>query len=221
MITEDDKETLDYLEEVFVGEGYSVLKLLDAKNFLEKVDDFMPDVVLLDLHLPGGITGVDLIKKLRSHSKSRFVPIIMISGDDEEEAKVISLQVGADDYIVKPLNPRELLARVGAVLRRSHVPEEISEVELNIGKLKIDLKSHRIFNNSEEVYLTLTEYKILVELIRERGKVLSRDILRERSLGNLNVTDRTIDVHMTSLRKKIDLCAQSIKTIRGVGYRFN
>ncbi|MCB0415402.1 MAG: response regulator transcription factor, partial [Bdellovibrionales bacterium] len=153
-------------------------------------------------------------------SNSRFVPVLMISGDDEENAKVTTLEVGADDYVVKPLNPRELVARVNAVLRRVTSGEDGVDGKLSYEGLDIDLKSHRVLYRQDEVYLTLTEFKILVELVKEQGRVLSRDILRKRALGNLNVTDRTIDVHMASLRKKITLCADSIKTIRGVGYRF-
>jgi DNA-binding response OmpR family regulator len=111
LVVEDDKEVRNYLTTVFEEEGCQVLGLHDGQNFLAQFNEYQPDVVLLDLHLPGQDSGVDLLKIVRSHSSSRFVPVLMVSGDDEENAKVTSLEIGADDYVVKPINPRELVAR--------------------------------------------------------------------------------------------------------------
>ncbi|MBK7843250.1 MAG: response regulator transcription factor [Bdellovibrionales bacterium] len=143
----------------------------------------------------------------------------MLTGLDNENEKVEALELGADDYILKPFSSEELGARVRAVLRRVQTESGIDKLE--DGDLKIDLQAYKVAAKGKEIYLTLTEFRILTELIKQKGKVLTRDRLRETALGNLNVTDRTIDVHMASLRKKLYEISPVIETVRGVGYRYS
>jgi len=164
------------------------------------------------------VSGVDLVKNIRSFSETQWIPVIMISGDSEIQTKIQSLDFGADDYLVKPFSNDELVARIKAVLRRSK-NDNIDDV-VRVDELEVNRNSRLVTYEGKEVSLTLTEFRILNELLMKRGNVLSRDELRQSALNNLNVTDRTIDVHMTSLRKKIDLCSKYIKTVRGVGYLF-
>jgi DNA-binding response OmpR family regulator len=135
--------------------------------------------------------------------------------------KIEALEMGADDYITKPFSVREVLARAQALVRSAHMAHKIAQQNLVIKDLVVDFASHKVSLKNKEVPLTLTEFKILVELLKQSGMVLTRDKLRERALGNLNVTDRTIDVHMASLRKKLEHMGDSIETVRGVGYQMS
>ncbi len=224
LVIDDEPDICDLVKDLLEREGFQVESSLSSVGVLHKIEEFKPDLVLVDFMLPGG--GLELINLLRAHPTFKSLSIIVITGADEEIYKVEALDSGADDYVVKPFSGKELSARIRAVLRRSQsrekeaVPTEGPEVIKTEG-LVIDLKSHRVLKDGSEVYLTLTEFRILSELLKRQGSVLSRDQLREKALGNFNVTDRTIDVHMASLRKKLDHYSNSIHTIRGVGYRYN
>lgn len=224
LVIDDEPDICDLVKDLLEREGFQVDSSLSSVGILHKIEEFKPDLVLVDFMLPGG--GLELINLLRAHPVWKSLSIIVITGADEEIYKVEALDSGADDYVVKPFSGKELSARIRAVLRRSQsrsngsVPTEGPEIIKTEG-LVIDLKSHRVLKDGEEVYLTLTEFRILSELLKRQGSVLSRDQLREKALGNFNVTDRTIDVHMASLRKKLDHYSNSIHTIRGVGYRYN
>lgn len=225
LVIDDEPDICELIKDLLSKEGYTVEIALSSKDILQKFDEFKPDLALVDFMLPGG--GLELIGVLRAHPRWRSISIVVITGSDEEVHKVEALNSGADDYVVKPFSGKELSARVKAVLRRSQawnqgdkVQTEGPEVIKDDG-LVIDMKSHRVLKDGHEVYLTLTEFRILTELLKSQGSVLSRDQLREKALGNFNVTDRTIDVHMASLRKKLDSYSASIHTVRGVGYRYN
>ena len=220
MIVEDEKDIRDILQNIFEDEGYIVKALESGAQLLSEIEEFQPSVLLLDQILPGK-HGVDLIKDIRNDAQFRHLPIIMVTGLSGEQDKVVALDFGADDYVTKPFYPKELAARVKALARRTdkNHKEEVP-AKLVQGKLSIDYAAHRVFLEDREVALTLTEFKILSELLKQSGQVLTRERLRERALGNLNVTDRTIDVHMASLRKKLEVVGDQIETVRGVGYRF-
>ena len=196
-----------------------MLGIENGDHIIETFRSFDPEIVLMDYRMPGGRNGVEVIRQVRVFSEYKNIPIIMVTGVDGEDDKVQALETGADDYIVKPFMPKELSARIRALLRRSS-GKSISVEKLQHDGLVIDLKSYKVFLDSTEISLTLTEFKILCELLKQKGQVLSRDKLRQTALGNLNVTDRTIDVHMASLRKKLVRFSDCIETVRGVGYRF-
>lgn len=219
LVVDDEFEVRDYLVTILSNESFDVIGIDSGSQVFETIDSFQPDILLLDYRMPG-MSGVEVVQRLRNTDKYRGIPIIMVTGLDGEEEKVRALEVGADDYVVKPFLPKELSARIKAILRRANdnMGGDIERLE-NDG-LVVDLRSHKVTLDGNEIYLTLTEFKILGELLKRKGQVLSRDRLRQTALGNLNVTDRTIDVHMASLRKKLERCADCIQTVRGVGYRF-
>ena len=219
LVVEDEMDVREALSESLRLEGFVVEAVSDGEQALKVIPDLRPNVILMDYRLPG-VSGVDVVRSIRQHNEFNSIPIIMVTGLDGEDEKVAALELGADDYMVKPFSPKELSARIRAVLRRV-TQNDKSEKVLELEGLSIDLKAHRVLLMGTEVHLTLTEYRILVELVRVHGQVLSRDQLRETALGNLNVTDRTIDVHMASLRKKLSPLANSFQTVRGVGYRFS
>ena len=219
MVVEDEKDIREILCTLLSDEGFTVVSLETGIGISDKIRLEKPDILLLDQILPDK-SGAEVIKELKAAAEFRQLPIIMVTGLSGENDKVAALELGADDYITKPFYARELTARVKAVARRSDVKLKKSQPPIVRDNLTIDFAGHRVLLRGKEVPLTLTEFKILSELVKENGQVLSRELLRERALGNLNVTDRTIDVHMASLRKKLEELGDSIETVRGVGYRF-
>ncbi len=179
--------------------------------------------LVMDLRIPGG--GVELIRSLRENVGLEGLGIVVLSGVTNEKAKLEAFGAGADDYVTKPFSPRELIARVKAVIRRSGKVGKAQSSEyrpqrLGHGALELHLESHKVFIGSELIYLTFTEFKILAELLRNKGVVLSREHLRATALNDTNVTDRTIDVHLTAVRKKLGQMGSEVHTVRGRGYRF-
>lgn len=221
MVVEDERDIRDILKNLLEEEGFQVVALADGLNLLHEIALNQPDLLLLDQILPGK-TGIDVLKELRlSHLYSKL-PVIMVTGLSGEDDKVHALDFGADDYVTKPFYPKELAARIKALARRASSAVSsvgVSSDRIVFGSLIMDVAAHRVSVDSTDVSLTLTEFKILYELLRQNGQVLTRERLREKALGNLNVTDRTIDVHMGSLRKKLGVAGSRIETVRGVGYR--
>ena len=225
MVVEDERDIRDILKNLLEEEGFQVIALADGLNLMEEIRANEPDLLLLDQILPGK-TGMDALREVRASEKFANLPVIMVTGLSGEDDKVNALDIGADDYVTKPFYPKELAARIKALARRSTHPVAGSDVtgaakdRIDIGGIAMDFSAHRVWVDTLEVQLTLTEFKILSELLKQSGQVLTREKLRERALGNLNVTDRTIDVHMASLRKKLGAVGTRIETVRGVGYRF-
>lgn len=219
LVVEDEPEVRDYLVTLLTEQSFEVSGIATGEQVYSALKVSIPDLILMDYRLPGQ-SGVEIVRQLKENPQYLNIPIIMVTGVDGEEEKVAALELGADDYVVKPFLPKELGARIKAVLRRTQ-DSPVNEDTLESEGLRMNLTSHRVTLNEAELYLTLTEFRILSELIKQKGKVLSRDLLRQNALGNLNVTDRTIDVHMASLRKKLGDISQVIQTVRGVGYRFS
>jgi DNA-binding response OmpR family regulator len=225
MVVEDESDIREILKNLLEEEGFQVVALDNGLNLMEELQFNRPDLLLLDQILPGK-TGVEAVREVRASQNFGRLPIIMVTGLSGEEDKVNALDLGADDYVTKPFYPKELAARIKALARRTDVaaidfkPSVLNEDRITRDSLVIDFSAHRVTIANQEIALTLTEFKILGELLRQSGQVLTREKLRERALGNLNVTDRTIDVHMASLRKKLGPLGNQIETVRGVGYRF-
>ncbi len=218
MVIEDEKEIREILSNLLQDEGFQVAAFENGMTVIDELNAHQPDLLLLDQILPGK-TGVEVVKEVRAIDRYKKLPIIMVTGLSAEEDKVAALDYGADDYVTKPFYPKELAARIRALARRSDV--EVGKSDRIVrGGLMVDFSAHKVILDGREISLTLTEFKILSELLKQSGQVLTREKLRERALGNLNVTDRTIDVHMASLRKKLDPLGDQIETVRGVGYRF-
>lgn len=232
MIIEDEQEIREILKSLLVLSEYKVSLFSDGHDLFTKLEVNRPDLLLLDQNLPGK-NGVEIVREIRSSAQFAHLPIIMVTGLTGEDERVRALDLGADDYITKPFYPKELTSRIRAVIRRSGVQPGQSNVTeaadatdshhdiVEIAGLVVDFTAHRVSLDGLTVALTLTEFKILGQLVRQTGEVLTRDKLRERVLDNLNVTDRTIDVHMAALRKKLGGMGNKIETVRGIGYRFD
>ncbi len=221
LVVEDEADIRRILKELLEAQGFYVVDLASGHAIHHQIELHKPDVLLVDQMMPG-ITGVEVIAQVRKDDRHGTLPIIMVTGLSGEEDKVKVLNLGADDYVTKPFLPKELAARINALVRRTAARKLASKSEpqeLIRGDIRIELRSHRAFVGTEEVQLTLTEFKILRELLRQVDHVLTREQLRERALESVNVTDRTIDVHMASLRKKMGPVGDTIETVRGVGYR--
>jgi two-component system phosphate regulon response regulator PhoB len=219
IVAEDDRDIQDILTYNFSQEGFETKVVSHGAEVVGEVLRVRPQIVVLDLMLPGE-SGLEICKRLRADSRTKSIPIIILTARGTESDKVVGLELGADDYVTKPFSPKELVARVRATLRRSQMQSETKNL-LKQGGLEVDISGHRVLVDGQEVGVTLSEYKLLKELISQPGHVLSRQNLTQNIMGDgVSVTDRTIDVHLAALRKKIGPYADWIETVRGVGYKF-
>jgi len=220
VIIEDEPDIIEVMSYNLKREGFLVSASRNGDEGLSLVRNQSPALVLLDLMLPG-IDGLSICQQLKSDPITRDIPIIIVSAKGEESDVVIGLGLGADDYIAKPFSPRELLARVKAVLRRSPRQEDQHKDRLQIKGLMIDTVRHEVSISDVQIKLTATEFKLLFQLASQPGRAFSREQLLNRVVGDgVIVVDRNIDVHIRSVRKKLGDYSQMIETIRGVGYRF-
>ena len=221
VVIEDEDDILEVITYNLKREGYEVITSTSGEDGLEKIEKASPQLVILDLMLPE-IDGIELCRKLKSDPLTRSIPVIMVTAKGEESEVVLGLGVGADDYVTKPFSPRELVARVKAVLRRSRTrPEGDSRERIASGGIIIDPQRHDVQVDGEPVTLTATEFRLLHFLASHPGRVFTRDHLLSRVIGeDAIVVDRNIDVHVRAIRKKLGGQRELIETIRGVGYRF-
>jgi two-component system phosphate regulon response regulator PhoB len=219
LVVEDDSDILQLVVYNVRSAGFEALTSQEGYEALTLAKQQLPDLIILDLMLPG-LDGIEVCKELKRSPETRNIPVIMLTARGEEVDRIVGLELGADGYVVKPFSPRELILRIRAVLRRL-APQEIREPIWQHEGLRVEIDSHRATVEGEEVDLTATEFKLLLELIRNRGKVQSRDQLLERVWGyHFEGYARTVDTHVRRLRQKIGPYADWIETIRGVGYRF-
>lgn len=221
LVIEDEKNIRELIKYNLQGEGYHVLEETLGDAGLRRIQQDRPDLVLLDLMLPG-IDGVSVCKSVKQNPKTNMIPVIMVTAKSEEIDKVLGLEIGADDYITKPFSPRELLARVKAVLRRGR--DTLSQTKLTAGTLEVDDARHVVTLKGKIVELTSKEYDLLKALLEAGGRVLSREHLLESVWGydkSVNIETRTVDMHVGQLRKKIKNEAERLVTIKNIGYRFD
>lgn len=219
VVIEDEPDIVEVVSYNLKREGYNVISVERGDEGLNLVRNQSPNLVILDLMLPG-MDGLSICQQMKSDPIVRDIPIIIISAKGEESDVVIGLELGADDYLSKPFSPRELLARVKAVLRRGPVKEDQSKERIVIQDLVIDVARHEVRVKGELVNLTATEFKILYQLAAQPGRAFTREQLLNRVVGlGVVVVDRNIDVHIRAVRKKLGDCSHLIQTIRGVGYR--
>ena len=223
LLVEDEPDLLQTLAFNFESEGYKVAKALDGKEamkFLE--DDDSISLVILDLMLPD-MSGLDICRHIRAADNLKDILVIMVTAKGEEVDRVVGFEVGADDYVVKPYSVRELLLRVGGMLKRSSKENQSNDKDLvEFEDLKIDNNKHKVYLSDEKISLTSKEFKLLKHLLSKADKVQSRDNLLEKVWGyNNDVTTRTVDTHIKRLRSKIGKYGDKIETIRGEGYLFN
>ena len=219
LVVEDEQEIRDLLVFTLLRDGYEVVEAETAEVALEKIDNSLPDLVLVDWMLPG-MDGIDLAKRLRRDELTAHLPIVMLTARGEEADKLQSFAGGIDDYITKPFSPRELLARLKALLRRSGRPKNNL---IEASGICLDLNSYRITINGNEIQISPTEYKLLEVLMRNPDRAFERSQLLDRVWGRqVFVEERTVDVHMLRLRKILKPYGldATLQTVRGIGYRF-
>jgi two-component system response regulator CpxR len=214
LIVDDDAELCALLAEFLAREGFSVVSEHDGQKGLELALEGDFALVVLDLMLPS-LDGFAVMKQLRARSR---VPVLMLTARGEDVDRIVGLELGADDYLAKPFNPRELVARIRAILRRAQAP---SKGRLQINGVTIDPGARSVICDGQEIEMTTLEFDILEVLLRAAGRVVSRDALME-SMYNRKATpfDRSIDMHVSHLRRKLESDRTLIKTVRGVGYQF-
>lgn len=222
LIVEDEEILLENLESSLRDDGYDVIAASDGETAMSLIRANPPDLLVLDIMLPR-LDGLSICRMLRKDSSLAHLPIIMLTARGTEVDRIVGLESGADDYIVKPFSLGEFLARVRAVLRRAP-GHQLPQEKLVARDLSLDLKGHKLFRGEDEVHLSNREFMLLAELMRNSGAVLTRDLLLNRIWGEDNfVEKRTVDVHIRWLREKIEVDPPRptrIVTVRGVGYRF-
>ncbi|GBE03357.1 MAG TPA: response regulator [Nitrospirae bacterium] len=220
LVVDDEKDILELVAYNLRKEGYDVLTSWDGEEALKLIKKERYSLIILDLMLPG-IQGMELCKMLKSSEDNSTIPIIMLTAKSEELDKVLGLEMGADDYITKPFSPRELVARVKAVLRRTReVP--VKDKLVNIADLEINTDTYKVMKRGKEIKLSATEFRLLIFLVRRKGRVFNRDMLLDAVWKDeAFVEPRTVDVHIRRLRTQIEDDPSNpiyIKTRRGIGY---
>ena len=219
-IVEDEPDIRETLKYNFSNEGFKVFTAPDGEEALSNIKEVLPDVLILDLMLPG-VSGLDVCKSIRADDDIRDMSIIMLTAKGEEIDRVIGFELGADDYVTKPFSVRELILRVKVLLKKQR--ESLVENKLvTFGPIRIDLDAHELKINDKEIVLTALEFKLLQHLVQRKGRVQTREQLLGDVWGySAEVTTRTVDTHIKRLREKLGNTSDYIQTIRGVGYRFS
>jgi two-component system phosphate regulon response regulator PhoB len=218
LVVEDERDLSELVAYNLRRAGYLVSTAPTGLKALQVIADRPPDLILLDIMLPE-LSGMEVASRVRSNPETAAIPIIMLTAKGEEVDQVVGLTVGADDYITKPFSMKVLLARVEAVLRRSSRGSEEPAL-IQLGPISVNMQTHEAVCEGQPLKLTLTEFRLLSSLLAAQGRVLSRKVLMSRAMGpGVTVTERTIDVHITALRRKLGNHGPMIKTVRGVGYR--
>ncbi len=219
LVVEDDPDIAQLLALSLKKAGFETLVCDEGYDALNTVRRQMPDLIVLDLMIPG-IDGFEVCRELKREQRTSRIPILILTARAEEIDRIVGLELGADDYVVKPFSPRELVLRVRAILRRAAQDGPPPAVFRKSG-LEIDFEAHRVCLEGKEVILTATEFKLLSELAQRQGKVLTREQLLDRVWGyHFDGYARTVDTHIRRLRQKLAGRADWIETVRGTGYRF-
>ncbi len=217
LIVEDDADIVEVIDYNLKKEGYRTTAVFNGEDALSCAEKEEPDLMILDLMLPG-MDGLEVCRILREKEKTTHIPVIMLTAKSQEIDKIVGLELGADDYITKPFSPRELIARIKAILRRSN--RLLNKKITKVGSIVIDSLKHKVMISGRSISLTPTEFKLLELLAKNPGVVLSRSQILEGVFGyDSESYDRTVDAHMKSLRKKMGKARDCIETIRGLGYR--
>ena len=218
LIVEDEASLVEVLSYDLQREGYEVAVAKEGREGLRKAQMQLPELVILDLMLPG-LNGLDICRELRAAPRTAGISILMLTAKGEETDQVVGFAVGADDYVTKPFSVKVLLQRVKVLLRRQDNPEPSSDV-IEAAGIRIDKRAHQVTVNEKPITLTPTEFRLLETLIKQPGRAFTRHDLMDAAVGDTIVLERTIDVHIKSLRHKLADVGERIETVRGVGYRF-
>ena len=217
-VVDDEEDIVELISYNLKREGFDVRGFCDGESFISSLKSFYPDLVILDLLLPG-MDGFEVCRYIRRDERLSRIPIIMLSVKDSEIDKVVGLELGADDYLTKPFSTRELIARVKAVLRRYGVAGVNKASLIKRGSLLVNLETMEVTLSGRRIELTPIEFKLLVVFLQNPGRVFRREDLLEKLWGGKFVVDRTVDVHINNLRKKLGEVGKAIKSLRGVGYK--
>jgi len=219
LVVEDDDDIAQLVARYLARAGHTADVVHAGDEALASVRNRVPDLVVLDVMLPG-LDGLAVCRALRSGTSTRALPIIMLTARAEESDRVSGLDIGADDYVTKPFSPKELVARVGALLRRAQRWEDSGENALRYGPIVLDRVRHRVTDGDRAVALTAKEFLLLEYLLQHRDRVLSRDVLLTDVWGyRYTGGTRTVDVHVRRLREKLPVLAEAIETVKQFGYR--
>jgi two-component system phosphate regulon response regulator PhoB len=222
LVIDDQRDFRELVGRTLEQEGFDVILASTGASGLNIAEEHKPDLLVLDLTLPD-MDGLEICRRLRENPRHRFLPILMISARASAPERVIGLKTGADDYLIKPFVPEELVARVNALLRRVSAPAD-GAAEIRYGDLQIDLRSHAVSFKDHPVRLTPAEFRILEFLAVHKGRAFSRDEIIDACLGeeeNGEVIERTVDTHIVGIRKALGSGADYIQTVRTIGYRFS
>lgn len=220
LIIEDEHDLRKVLEFNLQNENYQTLGFETGEEGLAAVDEFEPDLILLDLMLPG-IQGIDVCKILKSNTDTAAIPIVFLTARGEEIDRIVGFEVGAEDYVVKPFSVRELLLRVKTILKR-YKQNTSDENVVNFATIKLDAVRHRVYVDEKETDLTATEFRLLKTFLHSPGEAKTREELLEKVWGDdISLTIRTVDTHVKRLREKLGSSGKYIETVRGFGYRFS
>jgi DNA-binding response OmpR family regulator len=218
VLIEDEQDITNLLTLYLSKEGYHVRSSPNGVKGLQLVKQERPDLVILDLMLPE-MDGLEVCKRLRADAKTSALSIIMLTAKGEESDKIVGLELGADDYVTKPFSPKEVVARVKALLRRSERPGEESQ-SYRYGPISLDVARYEVKVSGKEIQLTAKEFSLFVQLLRNNGRVLTREVLLDTVWGyDSDVNTRTVDVHIRRLREKIPFLSEAIVTVKSYGYK--
>jgi two-component system alkaline phosphatase synthesis response regulator PhoP len=220
LLVEDEKDIVEFMQYNLEKEGFDVIVAYDGEEALKKVNE-MPDLIVLDIMLPK-INGFDVCKRIRSNERFEGIPIIILTAKNTEIDEILGLELGANDYIVKPISPQKLIVRIKANLKKvekSNVQFKPNQIVL--GPVVIDREKYSIFIDKDEIPLTRKEFELLYYLANQQGKVINREVILKEVWGeDIYVVERTVDVHVRKIREKLGDYANIIETVKGVGYRF-
>ena len=226
LVVDDEQDIAELLDFNLKKQGFTTTVARNGREAIAEIKRQTPDLVILDVMMPE-LSGIEVLGRLRSQPETASLPVIMLTAKGEEIDELVGLSLGADDYIPKPFSMKILIARVEAILRRSSVAS-IPAADRNpadfveLGPLRLDLSTHEATVDATPIHLTLTEFRVLSSLLEASGRVLSRAALISKAIGpGITVTERTIDVHVTAIRKKLGPQSGMIHTVRGVGYRIS
>ena len=226
LIVDDEKDIRDLLAYNISKEGFAVLTAADGNEALKMLSEHPVAVVVLDIMMPG-LDGYEVCKRIRSEKRTADIPVLFLTAKSAEIDQIVGLELGADDYIQKPVSPRVLVARVKSVLRRSNestpkLDADPSDEKVNIGELEIDRGTYRVKVSGKEVFFPRKEFELLFYLVKNPGRIFSRDALLNKIWGDgAYVVERTVDVHIFKVREKLGKMGEQIETVKGVGYRFD
>lgn len=220
LIVDDEEDIVELVSYNLTREGFTTISANSGEEALKKVKNDPPDLIVLDLMLPG-VDGLEVARRIKGDSNLRNIPIVMLTAKGEEADVVTGLELGADDYIIKPFSPKIMIARIKTVLRRQNEPEQGDDVPIRVDNLSIHLGRRNVEVNGQPVDLTFTEFQILSLLAKRPGWVFTRTQIVDAVRGDdYPVTDRSVDVQIVGLRKKLGEYGSYVQTVRGVGYRF-